>query len=1441
MNPMYNSRLLRFAGLMLGVLVWLANIANPPTGKTGAPFDNGICNECHDGSNPGGFDGTVTIDGMPGTVEANTTYPLVITLTPTAGSPVRGGYQLVAVDGNNANAGDLTAANGQSGTEFFSGREYIEHRGTKNFTGGGPASWNFNWKSPVTAAGNTIKFYFIGNFTNGNNNTSGDHPIAVSSTYSFNGPPPLTVSITNSNNVLCFGGNTGSASAEADGGIAPYTYFWSNGQSGQNAVNLTAGTYTVTATGASGSGSATASVVITQPPILNASASVSGILTCVNTSVTATANVSGGTPPYSFQWPNGNTDNPTQLTTPGTHTVTVTDDNGCTRTAAANVVSNLSPPTAVAGPAGMITCTQPTDTLNGTGSSSGNNFSYLWTASGGGNIVSGGTTLFPVVNAAGTYTLKVTNSVNGCTSTASTTVSSSIQPPTANATGGQITCVDTSVMLTVTTNASPATFSWAGPNGYSSSQQNPVVNMAGIYTVTVTNTADGCSNTATASVTPNNSAPSVSATGGLLTCAITSDTLGANSNAQGATFAWTGPNNFSSTQQNPITNTAGTYTVVVTNPANGCTGSATASMNQNITPPGASATGETITCADTIAQLNATTNANSAAYSWVGPGGFASGAQNPTTETPGVYTVTILDNSNGCTATATATVNENTTPPTASATVPGNLNCNTTSLQLNGTASSQGANFSYLWTTSNGNIVSGETTLTPTVDDAGQYTLRVTNANNGCTATTSVTVNQSSAVGAGINNVAHVSCNGGNNGTATAAGSGGSGTYTFTWSTGANTATANNLPAGAYMVTVADSENCTATASVTITEPAPLATNAAATGETALGANDGTATAAPTGGTPAYSYLWSTGGTNATITGLAPGSYTVTVMDANNCTAVQTVTVNSFNCALTATISSTNVTCNGAGDGTATVTLSGAAMPVNYLWSNGDTSAIATNLTPGTYTVDITDANNCPAELSVTISQPPQLLPNASSTNQTGVGQNDGTATAQPTGGTPSYSYAWSNTETTQTITGLAPGTYTVTVTDANDCTAVQTVTVNAFNCTLTAGISVAPVSCFGGNDGQATAVPAGTTQTVTYIWSNGGTTNTLNNLTAGIYTVTLTDAAGCAAISTATVNEPAQLLANVTGINHVECPEDMDGSVIVTPSGGTVPYQITWPNGSNGQNLGVGTYTFTVTDANGCSTTQTVEIISNDTISPAITCPASALMACPDVPVQYSLPPVSDNCSLNNIQPELVSGLPSGSVFPVGETVQIFRITDVSGNSATCSFAVVAEPLLSIELIEKAPDVNNAGVGSINVSVSGGGGMYTYSWTKDGQPFANTEDLTGLKEGFYILTVTTTAGCTAVSDTIQINNTVNTGEPVLQATVRVIPNPARDVLRLSMNGVQPAAIQIMDMHGRLIRNLEPTEWANDIDVSFLPQGMYNLSLLTENGHWHIVKWIKAE
>ena len=213
------TRLLHISGLILGVLVWLANAGNPPNGMTGAPFDS-TCNSCHGGGNYGG---NVTVDGLPGTIAPNTTYPLNITLNPTAGNPNRGGFQLVVVDDNNANSGNLTNGNNQSGTEFSGGREYLDHRVTK-FFGGGPISWSFTWTSPASAAGNMVNFYFIGNFCNGTGNTDGDAPISDFLAIPFGGGgPPVTCQITGSTNVTCFGGNNGSATVTATGGTPPLT------------------------------------------------------------------------------------------------------------------------------------------------------------------------------------------------------------------------------------------------------------------------------------------------------------------------------------------------------------------------------------------------------------------------------------------------------------------------------------------------------------------------------------------------------------------------------------------------------------------------------------------------------------------------------------------------------------------------------------------------------------------------------------------------------------------------------------------------------------------------------------------------------------------------------------------------------------------------------------------------------------------------------------------------------------------------------------------------------------------------------------------------------------------------------------------------------------------------------------------------------------------
>lgn len=1516
MKRIRDSRLFRLSGLLLGVLVWMANNANPPNGNTGAPFDN-HCNTCHDGGNPNNFNGDVIVDGMPASVDPNTVYPLTITLTPTAGSPIKGGFQLVAVDGNNANCGNLANSNAQSGTEFYLTREYLDHRGGKNFSGGS-ASWNFTWTSPATVPGGMVKFYFIGNFTNGSGTDNGDYPIAANATYPFNGPAPVTATISDFMNVSCFGGNNGSATVEANGGLPPYTYQWSpGGQTTQTAVNLTAGTYTVTVTGSSGTGSATASVTITQPPQLNASASVSGTITCAQQQVTVTGSASGGTPGYSYEWDNGFGNNPTTYTEPGSHTFTVTDNNGCTKVATFNINSNLTPPTAEAGPSAAISCAQPTATLNGAGSSTGPTFSYLWTTSDG-NIVSGANTLTPVVNAAGTYQIVVTNSTNGCTSSDQTTVSSSAAPPNVAATGGQVTCTTSSVQLTSTTNASQPSFAWTGPNGFTSTQQNPTAGATGVYTVVVTDGSTGCSASATASITQNTTPPTVNATSsGLLTCTTLSFALSGSSNAgnyawtgpngftsmlqnptvsqpgiymlvstagngctasdtaivlqniappgatatangqitctvlsvqlsgsspaSNPTYAWTGPNGFSSTQQNPTVQNPGTYILTVTSTQNGCTSTASATVVQNIAPPGATAAANgQITCSSASVQLSGSSPAPNPGYSWTGPNGFASTQQNPTVQNPGDYVLVVTSSQNGCTSVATATVVQNTAPPTASAVTPASITCASPSIQLNGTASSQGANFTYQWTTTNGNIVSGATTLTPTVDETGAYNLLVTNTTNGCTAAASVTVTQNPPVSASIGASTNVSCNGGTNGSATVAATGGNGSYTYAWSTGATSSAVSNLPAGTYTVSVFDGESCSATSSVTITQPDLLLANASATGETAAGANDGTATAAPTGGTMPYNYLWSNNATAATITNLAPGNYTVSITDFNGCTAVQTVTVNSFNCSISASIASTNVTCNGAGNGAATVNLSGAAQPVTFLWSNNATTQTVTNLAPGTYTVQITDANNCPAQLSVSITEPAPLLANATATGETAAGANDGSATAQPTGGTAAYSFAWSNGPTTPAITNLAPGNYTVSVTDANGCTAVQTVTVNGFNCALTAQFSTANVLCAGQANGQATVTISGGALPFSYAWSNGDNTATADELEAGTYSVSVADANNCLLVGSVTITEPDPLVLTVVDITQVICTEDQTGAIEVAPSGGTPSYQLAWSSGQNGQNLGVGNYSVSLTDANGCTTSQMASIVATDNQPPVVNCPTAVSLACPGEPTFYDAPTFSDNCNLNGTQPILVGGLPSGSIFPEGTTTQVFQLTDALENTASCSFSITVTPNPAVTLDAVVNDSNNSGSGSIDITVESPGA--TFEWEKDGVFFATDEDLTGLTAGEYSLVVTFPNGCTTTLPPITVENiTVSAAEPGNPIVLRIVPNPVRDILRLEINEIALVQGQIFDARGSLVWIIPAGELATEIEVSELPGGLYYLSVLGENGYRGTLKFIKAD
>ncbi|WP_183822314.1 T9SS type A sorting domain-containing protein, partial [Algibacter amylolyticus] len=361
------------------------------------------------------------------------------------------------------------------------------------------------------------------------------------------------------------------------------------------------------------------------------------------------------------------------------------------------------------------------------------------------------------------------------------------------------------------------------------------------------------------------------------------------------------------------------------------------------------------------------------------------------------------------------------------------------------------------------------------------------------------------------------------------------------------------------------------------------------------GAADGEATAAATGGTAPYTYAWSNGATTATITGVIAGTYNVTVTDANGCTSDTSVTIVEPT-ALTASIASqTNMDCNGGANGAATVTETGGTAPYTYTWSNGATTATITGVTAATYNVTVTDANGCTSDTSVTIVEPTALTASiASQTNMDCNGGANGAATVTEIGGTAPYTYVWSNSATTATITGVVAGTYNVTVTDANGCTSDTSVTITEPTA-LTASItSQTNIDCNGGANGAATVTEVGGTAPYTYVWSNSATTATITGVTAGTYNVTVTDAKGCTSDTSVTITEPTTLTASITSQTNIDCNGGANGAATVTETGGTAPYTYVWSNGATTATItGVvaGIYNLTVTDANGCTSDTSVNI----------------------------------------------------------------------------------------------------------------------------------------------------------------------------------------------------------------------------------------------------------
>jgi hypothetical protein len=816
----------------------------------------------------------------------------------------------------------------------------------------------------------------------------------------------------------------------------------------------------------------------------------------------------GGTSPYSYDWADlTGTSNPKDRSglLPGNYSVLVTDANGCfansgtiTMTAASNCT-------------GITVCKSDTASILSVPPDP-NDTSYNWTLPSG--AVGTSTTNTISVDwtgvAVGGYTISVVGN-NSCGTSASSTMNVYVQEPTASA-SADLACSGSNLNLYASGGVS---YSWTGPNSFTSQSANPIIYsissaQAGTYTVTVTNAA-GCSKTASVSVTVNTPPTIID---GSITQSTTGNSTGTIpitvSGGASYSYLWTAQSSaFSSTSQNLTGLQADNYTVVVTNQT-GCTATKTYTVS-NSDGPSATATPTNSTCNGSnngSISLSAPTGTGPFTYSWSGPNNFSSTVQSPTGLAPGTYTVLITDTFNSATGVATATITE----PTAIQAngIVTNINCNSaTTGAITLTVTGGTGSYTYSW-------VDGPTTKDRSSLAAGTYEVTVTDANS-CTLIQSFTITQPSSALSATASITNVNCYGGSTGQAVLTVSGGTSPYSYSWNGTSFTATTKDIstrPAGTYSVTITDSKGCTfalsSSTAVVITQPAAaLSLSTSSTNVTCKGTATGAITLTATGGTSPYTYSWSNGVTTKDLSNLAAGTYSVLVTDANSCSATTSVTITQPTANLSASSIATNISCNGGTTGAINLTATGGTTPYTYLWSTSATTEDLSALTSGTYSVVVTDANGCTSNSSASLTQPAAISVSGSVTNVLCNGSSTGAIVISVAGGTGSYTYDWGSGITTQNRSNLAAGTYTVTVTDANSCTSAATSFVITQSPALALTTDKKNVSCKSASNGSISLSVTGGSYPYTYSWTgtNGytATTQNIDNIPAGTYAITVT------------------------------------------------------------------------------------------------------------------------------------------------------------------------------------------------------------------------------------------------------------------------------------------------------------------------------------------------
>jgi gliding motility-associated-like protein len=1119
---------------------------------------------------------------------------------------------------------------------------------------------------------------------------------------------------TTQTNPLCFGAGTGSIDLTPSGGTSPYTYIWSTGATSQDLNNIPANTYIVTVSD-NGSCTTTATVTITQPSAVTASIASSTNALCSSAATgSATAAGAGGTGAHSFVWSNGPViaANPNLLA--GTYIVTVTDANSCTATTSVTITQPTAVTASIAAFSNVLCNGSATGSATAAGAGGAGGFSYIWS---NGPAIATNTGL-PI----GVYTVTATDA-NNC----STTTNVTITEPTAvtitvdNVTNTACNGSTGAINISVAGGTGSYTYNWSN-TGTTQDISGLAINF---YTVTVTD-GNACTSTNTATVN-NIASATVSLTSSNLTCNGSADgcvIANVTGNVGGVSYLWSN----GATVDSICGLAAGTYTLTVTDTISSGSGGGQVNLYSQafdgITHDWTLNISTGVNGADNNFW---TVNSNEAGMP-VGTCG-AGGGPNKTLHITSVFNPNggaAYDAGGLCGFLFCPETNMRAESPSFSTVGQSNLTLKFNYISLGDALLD---NASVVYSTNGGGVWQ---VLNPSIKSLscpstqGRWTA--------FTATLPASCNNNPNVKVGIN-----------------------------WTNnddgfGTDPSVAIDSVV-VFAMSASSLQVCTVIADTIITEPAVIAITVDSTANINCNSgNNGFVAVSSVGGTGTHTYMWSNStSTTASATGLTANVYTVTVTDANNCVMTQTVTITEPSLLASMVDSTVSPTCNGTADGGIYITAVGGTLGYVFDWGAGVTTEDLTAISSGNYSVTITDANGCMTTIDTSITQPGAVsVAIDSSTNISCNGLSDGIAYASGFSGIPGYTFVWNDAgaQTSPTATGLAAGTYIVTISDQNGCTDTISVVISAPSFVTATVPSNTTVSCAGGNDGTATAAGAGGTGSgYTFVWDAGGqTTPTATGLMANTtYNVTVSDANGCSATSSIAITEATPVTATIPSNTTVSCGGGSDGTATAAGAGGTGSgYTFVWDSNASGQVTATATglmanttYIVTVTDANGCAATASITI----TEPSAVTATAS--------------PTTAVSCAGGNNGTAIAVGAGGAGgytfVWSAGgqvtatatglaaNTTYTVTVTDALGCATTTNVSV-SEPSAVTASIPISSSVNCFGGndGEAIASGAGGVGSYTYQWDAAGQ---TTATVTGLMANTtYTVTVTDANACTATA-----------------------------------------------------------------------------------------------